>query len=126
MTENDNIDLDVFFEAAKEPAAGISTALMENMIADAGAVSANRVKPVVVMKPRKSWVPVWLTQMGGPQAVMAVAFSAVLGVAVGYSGTDSLQSVPGVGDIVASISSDPLDDFNFGTIASFNDFMAEG
>lgn len=125
MTDSNKIDLDVFFEAAKEPVQ-VSTALMANMIADAGRVSADRVQPVETPRPRKGWVPVWLMQMGGPQAVMAVAFSAVLGVAVGYGGTDSLQAIPGVGDIVASISSDPVDDFNFDTIDSFNDFMAEG
>ena len=126
MANNDTLDLDMFFEDAKEPTPKISTALMTNMIADAGAVTADRMKPVAAPRPRKSWVPTWLTQMGGPQGVMAVAFSAVLGVAIGYGGADTLQSVPGVGDIMASISGDPVEDFEFGTISSFNDFMAEG
>lgn len=125
MTDTDKnlIDLDVFFHDAKEPTPVLSTDLMTRILADAGEVSA---PPLVKSRRAKRWFPAWLEPMGGIQGLAAVGFSAIIGITVGYAGTDSLQSIPGVGDIVATFSADPLDDFGYSDIASFNDFLAEG
>ena len=129
MTDADKnqIDLDAFFKDAAEPAPELSSALMANILADAGEVSASR-QATSVSEPIKtrSWLARLMEPMGGIQGMAAVGFCAVLGLTVGYAGTDTLQSIPGVGDIVASISGDPLDDFSYGGIESFNDFLAEG
>ena len=129
MTDADKnqIDLDAFFKDAIEPAPELSSALMANILADAGEVSASRqATPVSEPIKTKSWLARLMEPMGGIQGIVAVALCAVLGLTVGYAGTDTLQSIPGVGDIVASISGDPLDDFSYGGIESFSDFLAEG
>jgi len=129
MTDNDKheIDLDVFFEDAMEPTPELDDALMARILADAGEVSASRqVIPAPRQQKPKGWLRRLLEPVGGLQGMAAVGVCTVLGVTVGYTGTDSLQSIPGVGDIVATISGDPLDDFSYGSIASFNDFLAEG
>jgi len=126
-TEKHQIDLDAFFKDAAEPAPELSSALMASILADAGEVAA--AQQVVAerrqVKP-KGWLARLLEPMGGIQGIAAVGLCTVLGVTVGYAGTDSLQSIPGVGDIVASISGDPLDDFTYDGIANFSDFLAEG
>ena len=129
MTDKDKhqIDLDAFFKDSAEPAPELSTALMANILADAGEVAATRqVSPERQPVKRKGWLARVMEPMGGIQGMAAVGFCTVLGVTVGYTGTDTLQSIPGVGEIVASISGDPLDDFTYGGIASFSDFLAEG
>lgn len=128
MTKDDTLDfdLDVFFEAAKDPLPTPSAALMTNILADAGEVTAARYKPPVYVPVKTPWYNRLLEPLGGLQGAFAVAFVAVLGVTVGYTGTDSLQSVPGVGTLVASISGDPIDDFSYGAITGFDDFLSEG
>lgn len=129
MTEKDEnqIDLDAFFEEAIEPAPELSSSLMANILADAGEVSASRqTEPVRSGAKPRGWLSRIIEPLGGIQGMAAVGLCAALGITIGYAGTDTLQSIPGVGDIVASISSDPLDDFSYGGIASFNDFLAEG
>ncbi|MEO1919534.1 MAG: hypothetical protein ABGW81_07500 [Paracoccaceae bacterium] len=127
MTDDTDIDLDAIFNDAKRATPELGNTLMVNILADAGEVTAARQVPREPRQVRsKSRIARVLEHMGGMRGVTAVGFSAVLGVMIGYTGTDTLQSVPGVGDIVASISSDPLDDFSFGSIASFNFFLAEG
>lgn len=125
MTDN-KIDLDVFFEDAKQPAPDLSAALMSNILADAGEVAAARPASQVPIVKRRHWLVRLMEPIGGTGGMVAVGVSIVLGVTVGYAGTDSLQSIPGVGDIVASISGDPLDDFSYDGIANFSDFLAEG
>ena len=126
-TEKHQIDLDAFFKEAAEPALVLSSALMANILADAGEVAATRqFLPERQPAKRKGWLARVMEPMGGIQGMAAVGVCTVLGVTVGYAGTDTLQSIPGVGDIVASISGDPLDDFTYGGIASFSDFLAEG
>lgn len=129
MTEKDEnqIDLDTFFEDAIEPPPELSSSLMANILADAGEISASR-QVEKIRPPIKSWglLARLMEPFGGIQGMAAVGLCTILGIAIGYAGTDTLQSIPGVGDIVASISSDPLDDFSYVGIASFNDFLAEG
>lgn len=126
-TEKHQIDLDAFFKDAAEPAPELSSSLMANILADAGEVAATRLDvPVRQPARKKGWLTRLIEPMGGIQGMAAVGICTVLGVTVGYAGTDTLQSIPGVGDIVASISGDPLDDFTYGGIASFSDFLAEG
>ena len=128
MTEKDEnqIDLDAFFKEASEPTAELNSSLMANILADAGEVSAARqIAPVRSNAKPRSWLSRLMEPLGGIQGMAAVGLCAILGVTIGYAGTDTLQSIPGVGDIVASISSDPLDDFSSSGIASFNDFLAE-
>lgn len=129
MTDSDknHINLDAFFKEAHEPAPELSSALMTNILADAADVAASRqVVPERAPPKRTSWLARVMEAMGGVQGMAAVGICAALGVTVGYAGTDVLQSIPGVGDIVTSISGDPLDDFAYGDIASFSDFLAEG
>jgi len=126
-TEKHQIDLDAFFKDAVEPAPELSASLMANILADAGEVAAARqVSPERTPVKRKGWLARMMEPLGGIQGMAAVGVCTVLGVTVGYAGTDTLQSIPGVGDIVASISGDPLDDFTYGGIDGFNDFLAEG
>ncbi len=129
MTDSDNhqINLGAFFKDAREPVPELSEALMTGILADAGDVAASR--QVAAMRApvrRKGWLARLMEPMGGVQGMAAVGICAALGVTVGYAGTDALQSIPGVGDIVTSISGDPLDDFAYGDITSFTDFLAEG
>jgi len=125
--EKHQIDLDAFFKDAAEPAPELSGALMANILADAGDVAAARqVLPERRLVKRKSWIARVMEPMGGIQGLAAIGACTALGITIGYAGTDTLQSIPGVGDIVASISGDPLDDFSYGDIASFSDFLAEG
>lgn len=129
MTEHDKheIDLDVFFDDIKEPAPVLSSALMANILGDAAEVSATRQPQLASTKPKTSrWFANWLSPLGGLPGMATVGFCTALGVTVGYAGTDSLQSIPGVGDIVATISGDPLDDFTYSGLSDFNAFMAEG
>lgn len=129
MTEKDKdqIDLDAFFKEAIEPAPELSNSVMANILADAGEISASRqVKPAPVPVKRRGLIARLMEPLGGIQGMAAVGLCTILGVTIGYAGTDTLQSIPGVGDIVASISSDPLDDFSYVGIASFNDFLTEG
>lgn len=128
MTNSDNndIDLDVFFNAAKEPLPEPSARLMANIIADAGEIAAAR---VVVTKPtpqKTGWLARILEPLGGLRGGLAVAACTVFGVTVGYAGTDTIQSLPGVGDIVASITGDPFDDFSYGAVTGYADFLSEG
>lgn len=131
MTDKDKdpIDLDAFFKAAAEPAPELSSNLMAGILADAGEVSAAR-QPLPEPAPQRTKKLGWLSRMlepvGGKPGLATVGICTILGVTVGYAGTDTLQSIPGVGDIVASISGDPIDDFSYGEIASFSDFLAEG
>ena len=126
-TEKHQIDLDAFFKEAAGPAPELSRALMASILADAGEVAPTRqVLPERAPVKRKGWLARVMEPMGGIQGMAAVGVCTVLGVTVGYAGTDTLQSIPGVGDIVASISGDPLDDFTYGGIANFSDFLAEG
>ena len=125
-TEKHQIDLDAFFKDAAEPAPELSSALMTGILADAGEIAATRqVVPERSPVKRKGWLARVMEPMGGIQGMVAVGVCTVLGVTVGYAGTDTLQSIPGVGDIVASISGDPLDDFTYGGIANFSDFLEE-
>lgn len=129
MNEKDEnqIDLDAFLKEAIEPAPELSNSLMANILADAGEVSAARqVNPTPKPVKWRGLVFRLMEPLGGIQGMAAVGLCTVMGVTIGYAGTDTLQSIPGVGDIVASISSDPLDDFSYVGIASFNDFLAEG
>lgn len=129
MTDNDKheIDLDVFFEDAIDPTPDLGDALMARILADAGEVSASRqVVPAPRQQKPKGWLRRLLEPVGGMQGMAAVGICTVLGLTIGYTGTDSLQSIPGIGDIVASVSGDPLDDFSYGNIDAFSDFMAEG
>ncbi len=126
-TDKNQIDLDAFFKEAVESAPELSSALMANILADAGDVAATRqVSPERPTIKRKGWFARVMEPMGGIKGMAAVGVCTILGVTVGYAGTDTLQSIPGVGDIVASISGDPVDDFSYGSIASFSDFLAEG
>ena len=129
MTDADKnqIDLDAFFKDAAEPAPELSNALIANILADAGEVSAARqIVPASAPVKTKGWLARLMEPMGGIQGMSAVGLCAVLGITIGYAGTDTLQSIPGVGDIVASISGDPLDDFSYGGIESFSEFLVEG
>ena len=126
-TEKHQIDLDAFFKDAVEPAPELSASLMAGILADAGEVAAARqVVPERAPVKRKGWLVRLMEPLGGIQGMAAVGLCTVLGVTVGYAGTDTLQSIPGIGDIVATISGDPLDDFTYGNVASFSDFLAEG
>ena len=126
-TEKHQIDLDAFFKDAAAPAPELSSTLMANILADAGEMTAARqVVPERAAVKKRSWLVRLMEPMGGIQGLAAVGLSAALGITIGYTGTDSLQSIPGVGDIVASISGDPLDDFSYDGIASFSDFLSEG
>lgn len=129
MTDKDehHIDLDAFLKDAVEPAPELSSALMANILADAGDVAAARQSvPKRAPVKAKGWLARLIEPLGGIQGMAAVGVCTVLGVTIGYAGTDTLQSIPGVGDIVASVSGDPLDDFTYGGIATFSDFLAEG
>lgn len=129
MTEHDKneIDLDVFFEDIKQPAPELSASLMATILGDAAEVSATRQpSPPASSRKGSSWFANWLSPLGGIPAMATVSLCAALGVTVGYAGTDSLQSIPGVGGIVASISGDPLDDFTYNALSDFNDFLSEG
>lgn len=119
-------DLDVFFTAAKEPSPTLSMDLMSRILGDAADVAANRVEETPATFKRESWFKRWLEPLGGIQGVATVGFCAFLGLAIGYTGTDTLESVPGVGPMFASISDDPLDDLGFSGIGNFDDFLAEG
>ncbi|MBL4873209.1 MAG: hypothetical protein JKY41_07390 [Rhodobacteraceae bacterium] len=125
--EKHQIDLDAFFKDAAKPAPELSNALMANILADAGEVAAARqVLPEREFVKRRGWLARVMEPMGGIQGLAAIGVCTALGITIGYAGTDTLQSIPGVGDIVASISGDPLDDFSYGDIAGFSDFLAEG
>jgi len=126
-TDKDQIDLDAFFKDAAEPAPELSDALMANILADAGEIATTR-QGLSERQPvkRKGWLARVMEPMGGVPGMAAVGVCAALGVTIGYAGTDTLQSIPVVGDIFASISGDPLDDFTYGGIASFSDFLTEG
>lgn len=129
MNEKDEnqIYLDAFLKEAIEPAPELSNSLMANILADAGEISAARqANPTPKPVKRRGLIARLMEPLGVVQGMAAVGLCAALGITVGYAGTDTLQSIPGVGDIVASISSDPLDDFSYDSIASFNDFLAEG
>lgn len=126
MTKKTEIDLDVFFDAAKKTPP-LSMALMENILGDAADIAIQRA-PVIapVPKPKKHWLSALLEPLGGKQGFATVGLCAFLGVAAGYAGTDTLGSVPGVGTLLTAFSDDPLDDLGFGAIGSFDDFLAEG
>ena len=126
-TEKHEIDLDAFFKDAAEPLPELSNTLMANILADAGEVTeAQQVLTERQPVKRKGMLARLMEPLGGIKGIAAVCACTVMGVTVGYAGTDTLQSIPGVGDIVASISGDPLDDFTYGNTANFSDFLAEG
>jgi len=126
MTKKTEIDLDVFFDAAKVTPP-LSMALMENILGDAADIAAQNMPAYVATpKPKKHWVLALLEPLGGKQGFATVGLCAFLGVAAGYAGTDTLGSVPGVGTLLTAFSDDPLDDLGFGEPGTFDDFLAEG
>lgn len=131
-SSNDNaIDLDVFFQDAKETQKPLSDRLMANILADAADVAARRNPASIPVAAKVGGKPGWLRKFldpfGGIQGVAAVGFCTVIGVAAGYAGTEQLQSVPGVSSfITSSNTSDLLSDFSYDSIAGYSDFLAEG
>lgn len=119
------VDLDRFFAEAKTGMPEMPMALMAGILGDAADVSAARAVPQVLVE-RRGWLRALLAPIGGWPAMAAIAASAVIGVSAGYSGTDTLESLPGMGALVSSISDDPLDDFGFGYTDVFDDFLVEG
>ncbi len=123
------IDLDVFFEGAQRDAPQMSTRLMENILGDAAAVSAARQAPPALPRTparTRGWLARLLAPLGGIPGAIAVAACAVIGVGVGYGGTDTLESLPGMGTIVSAISGDPLNDLGFGNTDEITVFLSEG
>ena len=104
----DNIqkdDLAIFFDAAKAEDLTLSTDLMARVLADAAEVGAEYVKPVPVEVIEK---PSWLKQLFAPIGGMAGAFAlgtfASIGLIVGFSDTETLYSLPVMGDILATFT----------------------
>lgn len=123
------IDLDVFFQDAKEPQTELSDRLMASILADAAEVSAER-HPVEVVDSSGTAKPNWLRRfldpLGGIQGAAAVGFCTVLGVAAGYAGTDTILSVPGLSGFVDTSSEDTFNEFSYDAIAGYSDFLTEG
>ncbi len=121
------VDLDGFFDEARKGEPELSMRLMENILGDAAEVSAARQPAAPVAAPRrKGWLRTLLAPIGGIPAAITLATCAVLGIGVGYAGTDTLESLPGMGTIVSAIGDDPLDDFSFGYTESISEFLSEG
>ncbi len=119
--DKDPMDLDALFAAEREQAPDLSTRLMENILADAAEVAAER-KPALTAPARPGWIRRVLEPFGGTPALAGAMAAVVVGVYVGYSGFESL---PVVGDYVASLSSDTLSEFGLG-LDSFNTLLEEG
>lgn len=123
---DDKTELNVFFDAAKDAAPKVSMDLMANILGDAADISAARIIPKTPKSHKNHWWKTLFEPFGGMQGLAAVGFSAFLGVAAGYAGADTLESVPGVGVILASINGDPIDDLGFGEATNFDTFLTEG
>lgn len=121
-------ELDKLLEAEGGKTPELSTRLMENIIADAAMVSADRQidRPLVIETARISWWKRLLEPIGGMPALAAAAACAVFGVFIGYSGTDSLQSIPGMDGMLVSFEDDPIDDLSIGILANFDNLLTEG
>lgn len=121
-------ELDKLLEAEARNSPALSTRLMENMIADAATVSATRAdeRPLAIDMVRSGWWKRALEPFGGMPALAAAATCAIIGGFVGYSGTDALQSIPGMENVITNFEDDPLDDFSVGALTNFDDFLAEG
>ncbi len=121
-------ELDRLLKAEAENTPELSTRLMENMIADAATASAARAedRPLAIDTARSSWWKRALEPFGGMPALGAATTCAVIGGIIGYSGTDALQSIPGMESVITSFEDDPLDDFGVGALANFDVFLAEG
>ncbi len=130
------VDLDrLFAEAKAEGAPEMSMALMANILGDAAEITAARATPAPAPAPAlaPAPAPTWrgrlralLAPIGGLPTLAALAASVLVGISAGYSGTDTLESLPGMGTLVSGISDDPLDDLGFGYTDAFSDFLAEG
>lgn len=121
-------ELDTLLEAEGRKTPELSTRLIENMIADAAMIStahANN-RPLAIDKAHSSWWKRALEPFGGMPALAGAACCAIVGGFIGYSGADSLQSIPGVEAVIASFEDDPLDDLSIGSLSNFDDFLAEG
>lgn len=121
-------ELDKLLESEGGETPELSTRLMENMIADAAMISAAHAndRPLAIDTARSSWWKRALEPFGGIPALAAAACCAIFGGFIGYSGTDSLQSIPGVEAVIASFEDDPLDDLSIGSLSNFDNFLAEG
>lgn len=121
-------ELDKLLKAEGAKPSALSTRLMENMIADAAMVSAARAddRPLAIDTARNSWWKRALEPFGGTPALAAAICCTVIGGLVGYSGADTLQSIPGMEQIIANLGNEPLDDFGFADLTNFDDFLTEG
>jgi len=123
-------ELQNYFDAADPPEHILPLTLMENILADAAVETSKRRRKVAESAARqeqsRGWLYRMLAPLGGFRTGVALAFCAVLGIAAGYAGTDTLQSLPGMGTIVSAVTGDPLNDVGFGYTYGFDDFLAEG
>ncbi|MGR3721670.1 hypothetical protein LGT41_0014720 [Abyssibius alkaniclasticus] len=116
MTEDEMIKR---LNAAAEPSAlppALPRGLMARVLADATAaqLALNPAANIVALHPARQ---IWTWVSAG-----AMAASALLGVALGYGGTDSLLAVPGLGDIVAGYSTTTGTD----SYSALTVFLSEG
>ena len=121
--EKDKADLDALLAEERDTAPDLSTTLMENILADAAQVSAER--QVEPRSARINWLGRFLEPVGGYPAMAGAMAAVVIGAFVGYSGTERLEAVPVMGDYIANLSGDPLEALGLGNLGTF-DTMTEG
>ena len=121
--DKDPINLDDLLAAERKTAPDLPTHLMENILADAADVAAER-KPAP-RPARTNWLRRLLEPVGGYPALAGAMAAIVLGVFVGYSGTESLETVPVMGEYIANLSGDPFEELGLGNLGNF-DTMTEG
>ncbi len=128
MSERDDLDLDAFFKAAKEQEPEVPMHFLEAVVADAAQVSTARMIAMPAPAGRKRWrLSELLEPIGGRIGAGALAACAVFGVSAGYAGTSALESVPGLGTILSSYTSDVVDDYAYGASLSVLDtVLTEG
>lgn len=117
------INLDDLLAAERNAVPEPSTRLMENILADAGAVATARTPAPHSTRP--NLLRRLLEPVGGYPAMAGAMAAVVFGVYVGYSGTKNLESLPMMGDYIANLSSDPFDDLGLGDFGNF-DALTEG
>ncbi len=116
-------DLDALFAAEREQAPDMSMRLMENILADAAHVASGRqIVPPAPVPVRTGWIQRIMEPFGGVPVLAGGLAAMVIGIYVGYSGTDTL---PVVGDYVAGLSGTSLTDFGLG-LDSFDMLLEEG
>ncbi len=87
-----DMDLDAFFDAAKDVDAVPNASFMERVIADAAAETQARVKSAT--KPQSWWGGV-LDSFGGWKAVGALTACACFGIYLGYANPENMNYISG-------------------------------